>query len=120
MRYIKTRRRLLQALVFSGSLFTAFASHADRPAGRIVVIVAPGGSADALARMVANKAGERLQINFVVENKRSEEHTSELQSLMRISYAVFCLKKKKKLNINDTKPRNTICTLYYTTTTSKK
>src|SRR3546814_4498096 len=30
---------------------------------------------------------------------RSEEHTSELQSLMRISYAVFCLKKKKKHNI---------------------
>src|SRR3546814_8114912 len=32
----------------------------------------------------------------VAELKRSEEHTSELQSLMRISYAVFCLKKKKK------------------------
>src|SRR3546814_2304445 len=30
------------------------------------------------------------------ERGRSEEHTSELQSLMRISYAVFCLKKKKK------------------------
>src|SRR3546814_2531518 len=30
---------------------------------------------------------------------RSEEHTSELQSLMRISYAVFCLKKKKIINI---------------------
>src|SRR3546814_3232471 len=30
---------------------------------------------------------------------RSEEHTSELQSLMRTSYAVFCLKKKKKLSI---------------------
>src|SRR3546814_2485507 len=30
---------------------------------------------------------------------RSEEHTSELQSLMRISYAVFCLKKKKQNNI---------------------
>src|SRR3546814_2804996 len=29
--------------------------------------------------------------------ERSEEHTSELQSLMRISYAVFCLKKKKKI-----------------------
>src|SRR3546814_1622642 len=29
-------------------------------------------------------------------SRRSEEHTSELQSLMRISYAVFCLKKKKK------------------------
>src|SRR3546814_2147354 len=34
--------------------------------------------------------------------KRSEEHTSELQSLIRISYAVFCLKKKMHLNISDT------------------
>src|SRR3546814_2900134 len=34
--------------------------------------------------------------------QRSEEHTSELQSLMRISYAVFCLKKKKQ-DINNTK-----------------
>src|SRR3546814_9010876 len=33
---------------------------------------------------------------FDGELNRSEEHTSELQSLMRISYAVFCLKKKKK------------------------
>src|SRR3546814_6224493 len=32
---------------------------------------------------------------------RSEEHTSELQSLMRISYAVFCLKKKKRKNRNN-------------------
>src|SRR3546814_5044475 len=31
-------------------------------------------------------------------NRRSEEHTSELQSLMRISYAVFCLKKKQRQN----------------------
>src|SRR3546814_1293900 len=34
---------------------------------------------------------------------RSEEHTSELQSLMRISYAVFCLKKKKNKNTNTIK-----------------
>src|SRR3546814_2419791 len=34
---------------------------------------------------------------------RSEEHTSELQSLMRISYAVFCLKKKKKTTKKNTK-----------------
>src|SRR3546814_970672 len=33
--------------------------------------------------------------------KRSEEHTSELQSLMRISYAVFCLKKKQENNTSD-------------------
>src|SRR3546814_2645202 len=37
--------------------------------------------------------GENLQPQ---EKERSEEHTSELQSLMRISYAVFCLKKKKR------------------------
>src|SRR3546814_10478067 len=56
-------------------------------------------------------------------SKRSEEHTSELQSLMRISYAVFCLKKKTKrkitkkkkytqINISTTKGlhRQTTCT----------
>src|SRR3546814_4354641 len=40
---------------------------------------------------------------------RSEEHTSELQSLMRISYAVFCLKKKKMNNVtlhNNTNPQH--------------
>src|SRR3546814_1057734 len=36
-------------------------------------------------------------------NDRSEEHTSELQSLMRISYAVFCLKKKKNNKHKDKK-----------------
>src|SRR3546814_7164272 len=40
-----------------------------------------------------------LQVEIALSDRadqRSEEHTSELQSLMRISYAVFCLKKKKK------------------------
>src|SRR3546814_7047129 len=37
--------------------------------------------------------------------QRSEEHTSELQSLMRISYAVFCLKKKKKKKTHHTKTK---------------
>src|SRR3546814_4245322 len=45
------------------------------------------GRGDALALMVLRPAGG--------SHYRSEEHTSELQSLMRISYAVFCLKKKK-------------------------
>src|SRR3546814_3252900 len=40
----------------------------------------------------SDKAGEEFRV-------RSEEHTSELQSLMRISYAVFCLKKKQHLSI---------------------
>src|SRR3546814_2936030 len=43
------------------------------------------------------------RIDEVVLFHRSEEHTSELQSLMRISYAVFCLKKKKKLKKPHTK-----------------
>src|SRR3546814_1607411 len=40
----------------------------------------------------------RIRVNAICPGyvERSEEHTSELQSLMRISYAVFCLKKKKK------------------------
>src|SRR3546814_10163064 len=37
-------------------------------------------------------------LTFQINHGRSEEHTSELQSLMRISYAVFCLKKKKTQN----------------------
>src|SRR3546814_10277625 len=37
-----------------------------------------------------------VDLGMPEEPERSEEHTSELQSLMRISYAVFCLKKKKK------------------------
>src|SRR3546814_1556282 len=37
----------------------------------------------------------RERAYFIASGRRSEEHTSELQSLMRISYAVFCLKKKK-------------------------
>src|SRR3546814_10452750 len=53
---------------------------------------------------------------LVGDNERSEEHTSELQSLMRISYAVFCLKKKTHINthqtnshyLNDTKINITI------------
>src|SRR3546814_9107320 len=39
----------------------------------------------------------RALFQKLVETRRSEEHTSELQSLMRISYAVFCLKKKKQI-----------------------
>src|SRR3546814_7668841 len=41
-----------------------------------------------------------IMVPLVVMVMRSEEHTSELQSLMRISYAVFCLKKKKQIYIH--------------------
>src|SRR3546814_8433668 len=43
-----------------------------------------------------------MKIVSLAPEVRSEEHTSELQSLMRISYAVFCLKKKKNNNTKET------------------
>src|SRR3546814_4081451 len=46
------------------------------------------------------QSGQRLILGQ--SSHRSEEHTSELQSLMRISYAVFCLKKKIKQNLQTT------------------
>src|SRR3546814_4182258 len=45
-----------------------------------------------------------LQLLAFAFHFRSEEHTSELQSLMRISYAVFCLKKKKNMKLNNSTP----------------
>src|SRR3546814_6112729 len=48
------------------------------------------------ALMQLERSYDGLLVRFKISRKvRSEEHTSELQSLMRISYAVFCLKKKK-------------------------
>src|SRR3546814_5481728 len=62
-----------------------------------------GALADQLqAHLLAKLAGEIVDhAREAREHRRSEEHTSELQSLMRISYAVFCLKKKntKRTNI---------------------
>src|SRR3546814_9664110 len=45
--------------------------------------------------------GHGLTCSVVRVHYRSEEHTSELQSLMRISYAVFCLKKKKIIQLSN-------------------
>src|SRR3546814_5186096 len=52
----------------------------------------------ALAESIPKDTRPEWLIRAIELNKRSEEHTSELQSLMRISYAVFCLKKKKNKN----------------------
>src|SRR3546814_3001502 len=54
----------------------------------------PGAAADGAEMKVDYVRAYALDGEEIA--KRSEEHTSELQSLMRISYAVFCLKKKKK------------------------
>src|SRR3546814_3181850 len=54
-----------------------------------------GVNALARVRMAGETVLERIRRLGLACEPRSEEHTSELQSLMRISYAVFCLKKKK-------------------------
>src|SRR3546814_8062974 len=54
------------------------------------------GLVQGLSEALAFGRASGLDLVKAVEVIRSEEHTSELQSLMRISYAVFCLKKKNK------------------------
>src|SRR3546814_1408345 len=106
------RRALPCALVLASFAFPGSAgaqTFPDQPL-HILVGASPGGGTDILARTLADKFTTGLKQTVVVENRpgasntiaagmaarRSEEHTSELQSLMRISYAVFCLKKKNK------------------------
>src|SRR3546814_9116672 len=74
-------------------------NHVLRPPGTPEV----GGSRPALYAVCLERGaravmiiGAALLLAQAWQVDRSEEHTSELQSLMRISYAVFCLKKKKK------------------------
>src|SRR3546814_4709525 len=59
-------------------------------------------SAALLAAMLAAAVAASISSVIAMIRSRSEEHTSELQSLMRISYAVFCLKKKKKIRLKQT------------------
>src|SRR3546814_8149350 len=78
---------------------TLFRSRPAVGAARTHLRVGPGGARLAGARLplIPGPARGRLSAQQT-STHRSEEHTSELQSLMRISYAVFCLKKKKKKN----------------------
>src|SRR3546814_10292483 len=73
-------------------------------AGNEVIDRLQHGEAAAVDLVDGGELPELEALQFVDQRRlvadRSEEHTSELQSLMRISYAVFCLKKKKKYNHN--------------------
>src|SRR3546814_3639187 len=64
--------------------------------------VIPGSSGSAAVSSFEGPVGS----GDVLVAGRSEEHTSELQSLMRISYAVFCLKKKNSFNTHITSPHH--------------
>src|SRR3546814_8358722 len=78
---------------------------------RAALVVAAVSALALLALLVwstGNASRYAQQYDTLLVLNRSDEHTSELQSLVRISYAVFCLKKKKNYKLN----HNT-----YTTTT---
>src|SRR3546814_6782971 len=92
------------------TLFRSLTSSASGSCRRRAIDTAPridtsrfGNSAAAVAEAEYTDAPASLTTTLIglggarstIRSARSEEHTSELQSLMRISYAVFCLKKKK-------------------------
>src|SRR3546814_9746766 len=66
-------------------------------------LIKPGSASpnnEALNHPVDSLRGLPVSASITSSTRRSEEHTSELQSLMRISYAVFCLKKKQYTSRN--------------------
>src|SRR3546814_2797298 len=78
--------------------------HANMKPAAARLRVAQIDDLDALVALEQHFTGDRMSrrafrhlLHSASATIRSEEHTSELQSLMRISYAVFCLKKKKKI-----------------------
>src|SRR3546814_1361664 len=88
-----TSANLIMFLLFAGVFGLAMATSilVGQSAGR--------GEVAKIRRAVGTSGGLFLIAGVLITIARSEEHTSELQSLMRISYAVFCLKKKTKTNI---------------------
>src|SRR3546814_5926167 len=85
-------------IVGAGAAGCVVASYlAEHTSASIALIEAGGVDRDPFIHIPAGFAN-------MLAHDRSEEHTSELQSLMRISYAVFCLKKKKTQQDHRNKP----------------
>src|SRR3546814_2545421 len=82
---------LVNALRVTTSPYPAFMAE-------LMTLLVEDGSADGVVAWHRSEAQARLDMarEILPPDSRSEEHTSELQSLMRISYAVFCLTKKKR------------------------
>src|SRR3546814_8059962 len=88
--------------------FAEFAARAARFANQPLRLLGTSGTVTTLASVFLDlprydrRAVDGLVVPTDSMREKSEEHTSELQSLMRISYAVFCLKKKKYIYRNNT------------------
>src|SRR3546814_4017090 len=85
---LKPQRPLMEAVTGTASAIRSVAPPC------VAVICAPTGTKGKTASTAHMIANALLKLVQPAEPQRSEEHTSELQSLMRSSYAVFCLKKK--------------------------
>src|SRR3546814_4247465 len=101
---MRCRQQLLRTLV------TDIIADVDEEQREVILTIHWKGGQHSQLRIRKPKAGEHGQSTpeaalAIIRSMatrwsdRSEEHTSELQSLMRISYAVFCLKKKKQTSI---------------------
>src|SRR3546814_5878579 len=101
----------MSAQVFTEHFFHAqddlrlyYRDYGDRHSPRLPLLCLPGLTRDSkdFHDLASRYASQRrvITIDYRGRGRRSEEHTSELQSLMRISYAVFCMNKKTKNSIN--------------------
>src|SRR3546814_5695616 len=84
------------AWLFAGPEGVGKGTFARAAAARLLAEAAAPGTLGAALDLPADNPTRALIAAGSHPDFRSEEHTSELQSLMRISYAVFCLKKKKQ------------------------
>src|SRR3546814_2904593 len=90
--------QVLTALLLASAISATTALESTPPDRK-----APSGTSATMRSVTA----ARIRWTRCSAASRSEEHTSELQSLMRISYAVFCLKKKKQKRNNTTQHHTT-------------
>src|SRR3546814_8519978 len=94
-RFDAVRQRLIRYLDNHRPSFVESKNKGGRPPtwdweGALIHVTAIANTPDGLP----SERGAQARIEELIHDWRSEEHTSELQSLMRISYAVFCLTKK--------------------------
>src|SRR3546814_6833154 len=92
--FIRSRKSLLS---FPTNEVTTTFTPSER--NQAIACFAPSKSIPNFGLLFSSTPFRKKALAAYIRTGRSEEHTSELQSLMRISYAVFCLKKKHDLDI---------------------